>query len=228
MSYSDSLEMARRKGMLQSLQQQDAAIEKVIVFSKFVVTYFLQQEEANPGWCKANIEGPLYFVRRRVNPKYQLVVKNQCNTNDLIDNLHPDWEIDCQKNYVFYKVDGEKRIRGLWFHEDSERVKLETALEKTLNEMVAGQSVREPEVHHGEGSVERGTVEEGNLQNLYAQFGLAKPPDVSGVEQQTGTIRDESVTVSSQTLRSVFHSLADNESFITVIMQKLKDHEVRR
>lgn len=224
MSNSDFLEMARYKGMLESLQQQDHSIDKVCVFSKFVVTYFLQQESENPGWCKANIEGPLYLVERRASPKYQLLVKNQCSPNDLLDNLHPDWEIDCQKNYVFYKVDGGKRIRGLWFHEDSERIKLETALEHALADMRTG--YRQPEMHFGEGSAERGTLEEGaDLQNLYAQFGLAKPSNISGGDQQLAGTDDDSVTVSTRTLRNVFHSLADNEGFIGAVMQKLKNIE---
>merc|ERR1719162_2794882 len=116
-----NLELARYKGMLESLQQQDGDIDHIVVYSKFVVAYLLQQDGPNPGWRKANIEGPVYLVRRRQLPRYQLLVKNQFSTNDLLDPVHPDWELDCQKNYVFYKVqDGSKSIRGLWFHEDSE------------------------------------------------------------------------------------------------------------
>jgi len=228
---SDALEVARHKGMLESLQQQDPGIDSVIVFSKFVVAYLLQQEGPNPGWRKASIEGPLYLVHRKVNPKYQLLVKNQFNTSDLLDNLHPEWELDCQKNYVFYKVeDASKRIRGLWFHDDSERIKLETALEKTLDEIRV--RLQEPEMpppglQHGEGSAESGRVDdEDNLQKLYAQFGLAKPPNISGGgEPQSGSTFGDSVTVSRETLRTALHALADDDSFVTTVMQKLKDHD---
>merc|ERR1719444_673946 len=94
----------------------------------------LQTDGPNAGWRKAGIEGPVYLVRRRGQPKYHMVVKNQFSTNDLVDALHPDWELDCQKNYVFYKTeDSLKKVRGLWFHEDSERQKTEARLEAALD-----------------------------------------------------------------------------------------------
>merc|ERR1719386_296657 len=132
--------------MLEELQKQDFDIEHIVAYSKFVVVYLLQQDGPNPGWQKANIEGPVYLVRRQTAPRYQLLVKNQFSTNDLIDSLHPDWELDCQKNYVFYKVeDPSKRIRGLWFHDDAERQKIEQILQKTLEEIRSGVLPPEPQ-----------------------------------------------------------------------------------
>merc|ERR1719445_1380867 len=129
-------DQARLKGMLESLQQHDPDIDSIVVYSKFVVAYMLQQDGPNPGWRKANVEGPVYLVRRCQLPEYQMLVKNQFSTNDLLDDLHPDWELDCQKNYVFYKVeDPAKQIRGLWFHDDGERQRIEGILEKTLAEI---------------------------------------------------------------------------------------------
>lgn len=63
MAVSD-IEQARFKGMLESLQQQDPEIDSIVAYSKFVVAYMLQQDGPNPGWRKANIEGPVYLVRR--------------------------------------------------------------------------------------------------------------------------------------------------------------------
>merc|ERR1711974_210308 len=100
------------------------------------VVYYSQQDEPSAGWRKASIEGPLCLVRRRTLPKYQMLVKNQFSNNDLLDNMHPDWELDCQANYVFYKVeDATKQIRGLWFHEDQERTQIQSVLEKYLEEL---------------------------------------------------------------------------------------------
>merc|ERR1719188_499050 len=142
---SAGFDQQRFGGMLASLQQVDPDIDNIEAYSKFVVAYLLQQEGANPGWRKANIEGPVYLVRRRTIPRYQLLVKNQFSTNDLLDSLHPEWELDCQKNYVFYKVeDVSKRIRGLWFHDDAERQKVESALEKTLGEIRNGNTEPDP------------------------------------------------------------------------------------
>merc|ERR1719221_24461 len=128
--------MGDESAALFSLQQNDPDIYEIIAWSKFVVAYLLQQDGPNPGWRKANIEGPIYILRRRSPPLLRLLVKNQFSTNDLLDNFHPSWELDCQKNYVFYKVeDPNKRIRGLWFHDDNERTRIESIIETTLKEM---------------------------------------------------------------------------------------------
>mmetsp|Transcript_60075 Transcript_60075/g.127263 ORF Transcript_60075/g.127263 Transcript_60075/m.127263 type:complete len:194 (-) Transcript_60075:83-664(-) len=130
---------ARMQSMLQTLQMQDEMVEEVLVYSKFVVVYFLQQDQQNPGWRKANIEGPVYIYRRRTAPYFKLLVKHQSSSNDLVDNVHPQWELDCQKNYVFYKVeDPEEKIRGLWFHEDSERLRVEEIMKRVLKDLQNG------------------------------------------------------------------------------------------
>lgn len=231
---TSGLEHARYKGMLDSLQQQDYQIDHIAVYSKFVVAYLLQQDGPNPGWRKASIEGPVYLVRRQTAPRYQLLVKNQFSTNDLVDNLHPDWELDCQKNYVFYKVeDPSKRIRGLWFHDDAERQKLEAALEKTLEEIRSkptepqtepqpiGAPARPepaPQVadpgHGGAG---------GDMDSLYAQFGLTKPGDAPAGGQAPAANEDR-VAVSKESLRATFRALAEDDVFLSQFMAKLKDN----
>jgi len=218
------------QGMLESLQQQDREIEHIVVFSRFVVAYLLQQDGPNPGWRKANIEGPVYLVRRKTVPRYQVLVKSQVNTNDLLDNIHPDWELDCQKNYVFYKVeDPTKRIRGLWFHEDQERQRIESALEKTLEEIRTAPQA-EPQVEPMPAKPKAAPppeqpapvpvsqpLESAQVDSLYTQFGLASPEPAP----------QESVTVTLATLRSALHSLADDDAFLKMVMLKLKAPQVQ-
>jgi len=218
-------EQARLRGMLEPLQAIDPAVESIVVYSKFVVHYLLQQDGPNPGWRKANVEGPVYLVRRRKEPRYQLIVKSQFNTSDLVDALHPDWELDCQKNYVFYKVedsasfesgDASKRIRGLWFHDDAERQKVEGALEKMLEEIrsSSGEPQTEPvpakakaEPEHGPGDF--------HADNMTSAEPEPGPGDVG-----------DSITMSSSRLGTALRSLANDDTFIEMLMQKLKQTQV--
>lgn len=212
---SAGVEQQRLQGMLSSLQMSDPAIDMIVAYSKFVVAYLLQQEGPNPGWRKANMEGPVYLVRRRGAPRYQLLVKNQFSTNDLLDDLHPEWELDCQKNYVFYKVeDASKQIRGLWFHDDSERQRIEAVVEKTLGEI-------------------RSAPPEPHMEPAPLSMGHAGVPEVDasqqarapGAPQQTalsGPVQD-SVTISTSQLRSALHGLADSDAFLESVMQKLRE-----
>jgi len=213
------IEQARFKGMLESLQQQDPEINHIVVYSKFVVAYLLQQDGPNPGWRKANIEGPVYLVRRRSAPWYQLLVKNQLHTNDLLDNLHPDWELDCQKNYVFYKVeDPSKRIRGLWFHDDAERQRIEATLEKTLEEIRTAPNEPQTEPMPAPPPPQQ----------------AAHPPEVPSRAPAPAPVPEpqqaapqaapqDTVTISMSTLRTALHALADDDTFCKAVMQKLKN-----
>mmetsp|Transcript_78504 Transcript_78504/g.208383 ORF Transcript_78504/g.208383 Transcript_78504/m.208383 type:complete len:202 (-) Transcript_78504:99-704(-) len=198
--------MADMSAHVKLLQQQDPDVEHIVVWSQFVVAYHLQQEPPNPGWRKANIEGPVFLVRRCSTPRYQLLVKNQMNNNnDLVDNLHPDWELDCQTNYVFYKVeDTTKKIRGLWFHQDSERQKVEAALEKVLTELRS----------RPEAPLERSTPPEAPAAEGHGDY-----------QYQGGA--DERVFVSPAVLRQALHSLSDDEGFTRMFMQKLREASQR-
>mmetsp|Transcript_15488 Transcript_15488/g.35405 ORF Transcript_15488/g.35405 Transcript_15488/m.35405 type:complete len:217 (-) Transcript_15488:75-725(-) len=210
-------EQARQKNMLESLQQQDPDIDNIVVYSKFVVAYLLQQDGNNPGWRKANIEGPLYLVHRRSLPRYQLLVKNQFSQNDLFDFLHPDWELDCQKNYVFYKVeDLSKRIRGLWFHDDAERQKIEAELEKTLEEIRSKRSeVEQPTATSAPGLVGGGGGG-GEIAASYENKGGAAPAAAA----------EGSVVVTRESLSTALRNLADDDAFLGMIMEKLKLQQI--
>jgi len=174
--------MSEAEEHLKEFQAADPYTQTIVASSKFVVMYLLQQDGANPGWRKANIEGPLYVVRRRVAPWFQLIVKNKNSQNNLTDYLHGGMELDCQKNYIFYKVeDATKRIRGLWFHDDAERVKLEGKIEKVLEHL--------RQAPHG--------------------------PPVSEPQPEA------SVTITLQGLSDALHSLADDDNFLSMVMQRL-------
>ncbi|CAJ1357043.1 unnamed protein product [Effrenium voratum] len=200
------MEQQRMRGMLEPLQQQDPEVSQIVAYSKFVVAYFLQQDGPSPGWRKANIEGPVYLVRRRSAPLYQIIVKNQFSTSDLIDNLHPDWELDCQKNYIFYKIeDPNKQIRGLWFHNDTERVKIETVLEQTMEEL------------------RNKPMDAPKPAALTQQLRSGDVPAANGEAQLPQRVSDsESIVISRESVRAALHALADDDSYVESVWQKLK------
>lgn len=232
----------RYKSMLENLQQKDRDIESLVAYSKFVVAYLLQQDGANPGWRKADIEGPVYLVKRRTLPRFQLMVKNQYTVEDLVDSLHKDWELDCQKNYVFYKVeDVSKKIRGLWFHDDTERQKLEGSLEKALEEIrnkPAGEPQTEPQPRAGDtgdsAAAADGRADGGKnypaagVDSLYEQFGLTKPeagasggPPASTLPPG-GAAKGDEITVTREGLRRALHEMIDSDEFLDGLMRKLR------
>jgi hypothetical protein len=207
---------ARQQEMLNTVRQIDSKITKIVEYSKFVVAYLLVQEGQNQGWQKANIEGPVYIVQRqpdnRSPSQYKLIVMNQQKPGqDLEDSLHPDWELDIQKNYVFYKIeDQSQQIRGLWFHDDAERTKIETVLEKTLGEIRSpgNQAPAEPQT---EPQPRKAPPQHNSLQNSNQAY-----------QREQGGASDQPVVVTKESLRTALHALADDDTFLRAVMQKLR------
>lgn len=222
------IEPARHQGMLETLHKsvQDPDIIAIKAYSKFVVAYLLQQDGPSPGWRKANIEGPVYLVERRKGPgpRYQLLVLNQFSNNNLLDGLHPSWELDCQKNYVFFKVeDTSKRIRGLWFHDDAERQKMETSLEYYLKELREGGNDA-PAGPPGSGfnAQELANVMSAAVGPEQAAKYIGQAPGLSMTGMAGGMAGAGGVQVTRSQLRAAMHALADDDAFITFVMNKLK------
>mmetsp|Transcript_77960 Transcript_77960/g.216195 ORF Transcript_77960/g.216195 Transcript_77960/m.216195 type:complete len:194 (+) Transcript_77960:160-741(+) len=183
------------------LQQLDPQIELVAVYSKFVVAYQLQQDGPTPGWRKANIEGPVFIVRRHSAPVYQLIVKNNHDGTNLIDDLHPEWELDCQSKYIFYKVeDPTKKIRGLWFHDDSERLRVEEQLERLLRELRAAPPADFQPAPRAD---------------------PAPPPQAAAPPTAPAAAPAGSVTVTAETVRAALHLLAEDDAFVKAVMDSL-------
>mmetsp|Transcript_110951 Transcript_110951/g.320676 ORF Transcript_110951/g.320676 Transcript_110951/m.320676 type:complete len:207 (+) Transcript_110951:92-712(+) len=196
----------------QTLVQGDSQIEQVVIQSKFVVAYHLQQEGPTPGWRKANIEGPVFVVRRSTPPRYQLIVKNhQDGTSDLVDDLHPDWEMDCQSKYIFYKVeDPSKKIRGLWFHEDSERIRVEKLLENLLQELRSPPAPQPVPVPPAAPQVQAMPAHQPQAPTHAQPQPAVTPAPAPG-----------SVTITPATVRAALHRLADDDNFLRTIMDHL-------
>eukprot|EP00746_Dinoflagellata_sp_MGD_P024683 gnl/MRDRNA2_/MRDRNA2_157966_c0_seq1.p1 gnl/MRDRNA2_/MRDRNA2_157966_c0~~gnl/MRDRNA2_/MRDRNA2_157966_c0_seq1.p1 ORF type:complete len:213 (-),score=42.09 gnl/MRDRNA2_/MRDRNA2_157966_c0_seq1:285-923(-) len=203
------------QSMLEKLRGKDRDIDSIEAYSKFVVGYLLEQEGPNPGWRKADIEGPVYLVRRRTLPRFQLMVNPQSGVEDSIDSLHKDWELDCQKNYVFYKVeDASKKVRGLWFHDDTERQKIEASLEKALEEIrnnPAGEPQTEPRADNSGG------------RNDTAGAALVPPSTHMGNNARTGGMDEmPGIVVPRERLRKALLETITSDEFLDRLMGKLQ------
>ena len=99
------------------------------------VAYTGQQDEPLHSWRSANIEGPVYLVRRRSGPRYQLLLKSQVGTG--VDILRKERVVWTDNNWVVYYggEDGSKCLRGLWFDNDNEREKFVQELQNALVEL---------------------------------------------------------------------------------------------
>lgn len=207
---------AEARSTFLSMQQADPSITEMVSWTKLVVLYLLQQDGDSPGWRISGIEGSLFMVARNCEPKYRLIIKNDKGTSDLVDDFHPDWEVDAKQSYIFYKVEQTaKRIRGLWFHDDAERMKLEEDIDKILGWI-------RPEGHVPlclrDGEVAPPTAKDGSgsggddVRNKLQSMGKAGG----------GMPTDQVVQTNANVLRASLHSLVDEDAFLEMVYSQLK------
>lgn len=205
--------------MLEYMQQLDPDVEQIVVYCRFVVAYWLHPDQPQPGWRKANIEGPAYLVQRRTDPRYHFLVKNQFSTDNFADDVHPDWELDCQTNYIFYKVERtnpNQRIRGLWFSDDSERGLFEHALRRIIAELHA--SGRPPT-----SALEQLPPDPSTTEVPQACLALGDTASAEDVAGESATVDTHStVEVTSACFMDACHSLAEDPAILAVIMDKIR------
>lgn len=113
-----------------ALRAQDPYIESVLAYCEYTVSYLLDETEETAKWERTDIQGPVYLVRRRNAPRFQLMVKSVQGSQGIKDIVHPDWDLDPKENYLFYKTQyPEDQIRGLWFQNDTHRHEFTEAIE---------------------------------------------------------------------------------------------------
>lgn len=71
-------------------------------------------------WERKNIEGSLFIVKRRRDPRFQIIVLNRMSVDNLVENILGDsFAYELSKPYIMYRND-ENIIHGIWFFEERE------------------------------------------------------------------------------------------------------------
>ncbi|KAH9659774.1 mRNA-decapping enzyme-like protein [Citrus sinensis] len=62
-----------------------------------------------------DVEGSLFIVKRNTQPRFQFVVMNRRNTDNLVENLLGDFEFEVQVPYLLYR-NASQEVNGIWFY----------------------------------------------------------------------------------------------------------------
>ncbi|OII77978.1 DCP1-like decapping family protein [Cryptosporidium andersoni] len=139
-------ELERRRLNLQLLKRHDSDIAEIVACSSFVSVYVM--DTSSQKWVRGDVEGFLHIVRRSTEPKYELIVINQKNPDNLIQNITREWELSGETNFLFYKIPSGNmvsyndinntelqngvRVCCLWFYEVEERKNIENTLKQIV------------------------------------------------------------------------------------------------
>ncbi|EFX89412.1 hypothetical protein DAPPUDRAFT_40876 [Daphnia pulex] len=88
-------------------------------------------------WEKTDVEGTLFLYARSGDPRHGFVVMNRLSTENLVEPITRDLEIQLQAPFLLYK-NAKLSITGVWFYEESEC----TRIAQKLEALVKGETQR--------------------------------------------------------------------------------------
>ncbi|PAN44121.1 hypothetical protein PAHAL_9G019000 [Panicum hallii] len=102
---------------LSVLRRLDPAVVDILITAAHVVSYSFDEDIEE--WSRKPVEGSLFVVKRNTQPRFQLVVMNRLNTENLVEDVLTDFEVQVHVPYVIYRNAAEEII-GIWFYNPQE------------------------------------------------------------------------------------------------------------
>ncbi|KAJ0714715.1 putative mRNA-decapping enzyme subunit 1, PH-like domain superfamily [Helianthus annuus] len=99
------------------LQRMDPYIEEILITAAHV-TFYEFNVDLNQ-WSRKDVEGSLFVVKRNTQPRFQFIVMNRRNTENLVENLLGDFEFELQVPYLLYR-NASQEVNGIWFYNTRE------------------------------------------------------------------------------------------------------------
>lgn len=136
MSTLSVTEQARKQANLRLLQRTvDSNIVDIVQTATHVVLY---EYEAATAWEKTGFEGSLFLAHSA--ERYQLIILNRNSPDNFQMPISADTQLQHDDPFLIFKqkVNGDTRIRGIWFHNADERISMAGVLQKTLQGLLEG------------------------------------------------------------------------------------------
>ncbi|KAJ7948022.1 mRNA-decapping enzyme-like protein [Quillaja saponaria] len=95
------------------LQRIDPFVEEILITAAHVTFYEFNIDLSQ--WSRKDVEGSLFVVKRNMQPRFQFIVMNRRNTENLVENLLGDFEFEVQVPYLLYR-NAAQEVNGIWFY----------------------------------------------------------------------------------------------------------------
>ncbi|XP_062197577.1 mRNA-decapping enzyme-like protein [Phragmites australis] len=99
------------------LQRLDPAVEDILITAAHVTLYGFNIDLNQ--WSRKDVEGSLFVVKRNTQPRFQFIVMNRRNTDNLVEDLLSDFEYELQPPYLLYR-NASQEVNGIWFYNQHE------------------------------------------------------------------------------------------------------------
>ncbi|XP_031498526.1 mRNA-decapping enzyme-like protein [Nymphaea colorata] len=112
------------------LRRIDPFVEEILTTAAHVTFYEFNIEQSR--WSRKDVEGSLFVVKRNTQPRFQFIVMNRRNTDNLVENLLGDFEYEVQGPYLLYK-NASQEVNGIWFYNARECEEVGNLFNRILN-----------------------------------------------------------------------------------------------
>ncbi|KAH6755335.1 decapping 1 [Perilla frutescens var. hirtella] len=112
------------------LQRIDPFVEEILITAAHVTFYEFNID--NSQWSRKDVEGSLFVVKRNAQPRFQFIVMNRRNTDNLVENLLGDFEYEVQVPYLLYR-NASQEVNGIWFYNARECEEVANLFTRILN-----------------------------------------------------------------------------------------------
>ncbi|KAL0418337.1 UNVERIFIED_CONTAM: decapping enzyme-like protein [Sesamum radiatum] len=112
------------------LQRIDPFVEEILITAAHVTFYEFNIDTSQ--WSRKDVEGSLFVVKRNTQPRFQFIVMNRRNTDNLVENLLGDFEYEVQVPYLLYR-NASQEVNGIWFYNPRECEEVANLFSRILN-----------------------------------------------------------------------------------------------
>ncbi|XP_073291878.1 mRNA-decapping enzyme-like protein [Primulina huaijiensis] len=112
------------------LQRIDPFVEEILITAAHVTFYEFNIDTSQ--WSRKDVEGSLFVVKRNTQPRFQFIVMNRRNTDNLVENLLGDFEYEVQVPYLLYR-NASQEVNGIWFYNARECEEVANLFNRILN-----------------------------------------------------------------------------------------------
>ncbi|XP_042390785.1 mRNA-decapping enzyme-like protein isoform X1 [Zingiber officinale] len=112
------------------LQRADAFVEEILLTATHVALYAFSVEINQ--WSRKEVEGSLFVVLRNTQPRFQFIVMNRRNADNLVEDLLGDFEYEVHMPYLLY-CNASQEINGIWFYDSHECEAVANLFNRILN-----------------------------------------------------------------------------------------------
>lgn len=114
------------------LKRIDPEVQEVIANASHVCLYHMPVN--TQAWARKNVEGSLFLLKRRTEPRFQMLVMNKLSTDNYIETIHGGLELEINPPYLMY-THGNDEIHGIWFYEVGDLETVGQFLKRIVNQL---------------------------------------------------------------------------------------------